>query len=88
MKDEGWTLAGWPAISVFLTLAVTPVATALVVSLPIAWLINHIFSTAAIHAVFGVERLGFWRVVGLFAIVFGAHFKIKFSGTTERHPLL
>lgn len=83
MKDEGRTLAGWQAIRVFLTLAVTPVVTALVVSQPIAWLINHIFSTSAIHAVFGVERLNFWRVVGMFAIVFGAHFKIKFSGATE-----
>ena len=83
MKHESWTLAGWPAIPVFLTLAVTPVVTALVVSLPIAWLINHIFSAAAIHAVFGVERLGFWRVVGLFAIVFAANFRIKFSGSSE-----
>lgn len=83
MKDESWTLTGWPAIPVILTLAVTPVATALIVSLPIAWLINHIFSAAAIHAVFGVERLGFWRVVGLFAIVFAANFRIKFSGNSE-----
>lgn len=83
MKYESWTLTGWQAIPVFLTLAVTPIVTALVVSLPIAWLINHIFSAAAIHAVFGVDRLGFWRVVGLFAILFAANFRIKFSGGSE-----
>lgn len=83
MKDQSWTLAGWSAIPVFLTLAVTPVATALLAALPIAWLINHIFSAEAIHALFGVERLDFWRVVGMFAIAFAASFKIKFSGSAE-----
>ena len=83
MKDQSWTLASWLAVPAFLMLAVTPVVTALVVSLPVAWLINHIFSAAAIYAVFGVERLGFWRVVGLFAVVFAADFKIKFSGISE-----
>ncbi len=57
--------------------------TALVVSLPVTWLINHIFSAALITAVFGVERIGVWRVVGLFAIVFAAKFKIKLSGNSE-----
>ena len=83
MKDESWTLTGWPAIPVILTLAVTPVVTALVVSLPVTWLINHIFSAALITAVFGVEKIGVWRVVGLFVIVFAANFRIKFSGTSE-----
>lgn len=83
MKDEGWTLTGWPAVPVFLMLAVTPVVTALVVSLPVAWLVNHIFTANAIHAIFGVEHLGYWRVVGLFAILFAAKFKIKFSGPSK-----
>jgi len=71
MKDEGKTLKGWPAVGMFLMLAVTPVLTALVMSLPIAWLVNRVFATGAIRAIFGVERLGYCKVVGLFAIWFG-----------------
>ena len=83
MRDEGWTLAGLPAVPVFLMLAVTPVLTALAVSFPIAWLVNLIFAAKAIRAVFGVERLDYWRVVGLFAVVFAAGFKIKFQGSSK-----
>jgi hypothetical protein len=83
MKDESWTLDGWPAVPVFLMLAAMPVVTALVVSLPVSWLVNHIFAANAIQAVFGVEHLGYWRVVGLFAILFAAGFKIKFSGSSK-----
>jgi hypothetical protein len=83
MKDESWTLAGWPAVPVFLMLAVTPVLTALVISLPVVWLINHIFAANAIHTIFGVEQLGYWRVVGLFAIVFATQFKIKIRGSSK-----
>ena len=83
MKNESWALTGWPAVPVILMLAVTPVVTALVLSLPIAWLANHIFAANAIHAIFGVEHLGYWRVVGLFAIVFAGRFKVKFSGSSE-----
>lgn len=83
MRDEGWTLAGLPAVPVFLMLAVTPVLTALVISLPVAWLVNHIFAANAIHAIFGVERLDYWRVVGLFAIVFATGFKIRFQGPSK-----
>lgn len=83
MKDESWTVAGWSAIPVLLTLAVTPVATALVVSFPIAWIINHEFSSSVLRLLFGVDHLGYWRVVGIFAIVFAAKFKIKFSGTSK-----
>lgn len=83
MKDENWGLEGWPAVPLFLMLAVTPVLTALVVSIPVTWLINHVFAVGAIDAVFGVEHLGYWRVVGLFAIVFAAQFKIKVHGPSK-----
>jgi hypothetical protein len=83
MKDESWTLAGGPAVPVFLMRAVTPVATVLVVSLPVAWLVNQIFAANAVHAVFGVEHLCYWRVVGLFAILFAANFKVGFHGSSE-----
>ncbi len=86
MKDESWTLTGWSAVPIFLMLAVTQVVTALVVSLPVAWLVNHIFAANAIYTVFGVEHLGYWRVIGLFAILFVVKFKIKFSGSSKRNP--
>lgn len=83
MKDESWTLAGWPAVPVFLMLAVTQVLTTLVLSLPVAWLVNHVFAASAIHTVFGVEHLGYWRVVLLFALVFMTRFKITFTGSSK-----
>ena len=83
MKDVGTTLEGWPAVPLFLMLAVTPVLTALVMSIPVAWLVNHVFAVSAIHAIFGVDRLGYWRVVGLFALVFATQFKIKVHGPSK-----
>lgn len=83
MRDESRTLAGWPAVPLFLMLAVTPVLTALVMSIPVAWLVNHMFAIGAIRAVFGVEHLGYWRVVGLFALVFATQFKIKVHGPSK-----
>lgn len=83
MKDESRTLAGWPAVRMFLMLAVTPVLTALVMSLPVAWLVNHVFATGAIHAVFGVERFGYWQAVGLFALWYAARTKIKVQGPSK-----
>jgi hypothetical protein len=83
MRDESGILEGWPAVPLFLMLAVTPVLTALTVSIPIAWLVNRVFAVATIHAVFGVEHLGYWRVVGLFALGFATQFKIKVHGSSE-----
>jgi len=83
MKDQSWSLAGFPAVPLFLMLAAMPVLTALVISLPVVWLANHIFAPNAIHAIFGVEHLGYWRVMGLFAILFAVQFRIKFQGSSE-----
>lgn len=83
MKDESWTLSRWPAVPLFLALATTPVLTALVISLPVSWLINHVFSVGAIRAIFGVEHLGYWRVVGLFALLFAAGFKLNVKGPSK-----
>ena len=77
MNDESRTLTGWPAARMFLMLAVTPVLTALVMSLPISWLVNQVFATGAIHGIFGVERLGYWRAVGLFALWYATRTRIK-----------
>lgn len=83
MKDDGWNLEGWPAVPLFLMGAVTPVLTALVVSIPMTWLVNHVFAVGAIRAIFGVDHLGYWRVVGLFALAFAAGFKIKVHGPSK-----
>jgi hypothetical protein len=77
MTNKSWTLTGGPAVPVFLTAASMPVLTALVISMPVAWLVNHIFSANLIRTLFGVEQLGYWRVVGLFAIVFATRFKVN-----------
>jgi hypothetical protein len=83
MKDKSWTLTGWPAVPVVLMFAATGVLTALVLPLPVTWLVNHIFAAGAIHAVFGVDRLGYWRVVLMFVLVFVARFKITFTGPSK-----
>ena len=83
MKDESRTLTGWPAVHIFLMLAGTPVLTVLVMSLPVAWLVNHLFAIEAIHAVFGVGHLGYWRAVGLFALWYAIQFKIKIRGSSK-----
>ena len=80
MNDESITLRGWPAVRMFFMLAVTPVLTTLSLALPISWLVNREFATGAIHAIFGVERLDYWRVVGLFAIRYATRGKIEFRG--------
>ena len=79
MKDESLTLTGWPAVPVFLMLAMTQVLTALVMSLPITWLVNHVFSSNAIHAIFASDRFGYWRCVGIFAIWFAAKVRINWT---------
>ena len=83
MKDESRTLAGWPAVRMFLMLAVTPVLTALVMSLPVAWLVNHVFASDAIKAIFGIEHFGYWQAVGLFALWYAARTKINFQGPSK-----
>lgn len=78
MKDER-TLIGWAAVSVFLMAMATQMLTALVMSLPITWLVNHVFSANAIHALFANDRLGYWRCVGGFAIWFAAKGRSKWT---------
>jgi hypothetical protein len=63
-----------------MALTVTKALTALVMSLPIAWLINHVFASGTIRAIFGADRVSYWHCVGMFAIWFAARLKIKFSG--------
>jgi hypothetical protein len=59
MKEESLTLRGWPAVPVFLMLVVTNVLTALVMALPITWLVNRVFAGSLIHAIFASDELGY-----------------------------
>lgn len=77
------TLKGWPAVSAMITLLLTKALTILVLSLPITWLVNHIFAAGAIHAVFGADHYNYWRSVGLFAIWHATRGRITFSGPTH-----
>jgi hypothetical protein len=80
MNDESRTLQGWPAVRMFLMLAATPVITALVLSIPIEWLVSKEFGIGAVRAIFGVERLGYWRIMGLFALWYTTRIEIKVHG--------
>jgi hypothetical protein len=55
MRDESRILEGLPAVPLILMMAITPALTALVMSIPVAWLVNHVFAIDAIHAIFGVD---------------------------------
>jgi hypothetical protein len=79
MKDDNLTLTGWAAVPVFLMVAITQVLTALVMSLPITWLVNHVFAATAIHTVFSSDLLGYWQCVGMFAIWFAVNARIKWT---------
>jgi len=80
MQDEEKTLNGWPAARKFLMLAFTPVLTALVMSIPIRWLVNHVFAVGAVQEIFGVERLDYWRTLGLFAICYATRIRVGIHG--------
>lgn len=79
MKSESLTLTGWAAVPMFLMLAVTQALTALVMSLPITWLVNHVFSPNAIHAIFASSQMGYSRCAGMFGIWFTATARIKWT---------
>ncbi len=81
MKDESLTLRGWPAVPVILMLVATNGVTALVMALPITWLVNRVFAASAIHAIFAGDQLGHWQCVGMFAIWFAATARIKWKVT-------
>lgn len=79
MQDRDLTVTGWAAVPIFLMWVFVQGITALVMSLPITWLANHIFSSALIHAVFEADQLGYMQCVGLFAIWHCARARIKFT---------
>ena len=82
-KKDHFTLSGWPAVGVMMALALTKSLTALIMSVPIVWLVRHIFSGALLRLLFGADGLGYWRCVGLFAIWFAARIRITISGPSQ-----
>ena len=79
MKDEGLTLTGWQAVPVFLMMVGTQALTALVMSLPITWLVNHVFAASAIHTIFARDQFGYWQCVGIYAIWFASKGRIHWT---------
>ena len=80
-NSNNLSLTGWPAVGVLVTIALTKVLTALVLSYPLVWLANHEFAAGgAIRAVFATDHVSYWRCMGLFAIWHVARIQIKFSG--------
>lgn len=77
------TLTGWPAVGAMMALAAIRSLTALLTSVPIEWLVRHIFSGTLLQLVFGADGLSYWRCVGLFAIWHAARLRIKFSGPAQ-----
>ena len=59
MKDESLTLTGWQAVPVFLMMVCTQALTALVMSLPITWLVNHVFAVGWLRAIFASGQFGY-----------------------------
>lgn len=82
-KTDHPTLTGWSAVGALATIALTKVLTALVMSLPLTWLVSRVFAPGAVRAVFGADQVSYWRCVGLFAIWFTARVRIKFSGPAQ-----
>ena len=83
-KTDHFTLRGWPAVSALVMIVLTKALTTFVLAYPLAWLANHEFAAGeAIRAIFGTDRVGFWRCVGLFAIWHVARIRIKISGPAQ-----
>ena len=81
VESKSDTLRGWDGAMAMAGALLSSVGTALLISCPISWLINHAFSRGFIRVVFGGERLGYWQCVMVFAIWYCARIKFKFPGT-------
>lgn len=76
-------VTGWTAMGLFAAVTLARALTALVMSIPITWLVSHIFAHATLVLAFGPDGLTYWRCVGLFAVWFAARMKIRFSGQVD-----
>ncbi len=85
MKEESKSvkLKGWDALIAITRILFSYAGSALLMSWPLAWLINHAFAPGAIRAVFGSDRLGYWRCAMVFAIWYCARVKVTFPFTVH-----
>lgn len=83
VESKSATLRGWDAAFAMAGVLLSSAGTALLMSLPIAWLINHAFAAGAIRAVFGGDRLRYWQCVMIFAIWYCARIKFTFPNTLK-----
>lgn len=83
VESKSVTLRGWDAAIAMAGVLLSSAGTALLMSFPIAWLINHVFAAGAIRAVFGGDRLRYWQCVMVFAIWYCARMKFTFPNTLK-----
>jgi len=85
MKEESKSvkLRGWDAVVAFGGVLLSYAGTAMLISWPTAWLINHAFAPGALRAVFGSDRLGYWQCVMVFAVLHCARVKVSFPFTVQ-----
>lgn len=83
VESHSVNLRGWDAVMGMAGVLLSWAGTALLMSLPIAWMINHVFAAGAIRAVFGTDRLRYWQCVTVFAIWYCARVKFAFPNTLK-----
>lgn len=81
VESKSVSLRGWDAVMAMAGALLSSAGTALLISLPISWLINHAFAPGAIRAVFGGDRLTYWQCVMGFAAWFCARVRFTFPNT-------
>jgi len=57
VESKSVTLRGWDAVMGMAGVLFSWVCTALLISLPIVWMVNHVFAAGAIRTVFGCDRI-------------------------------
>jgi hypothetical protein len=83
VESKSVTLRGWDAAIAMAGVLLSSAGTALLMSFPIAWLVNHVFAAGAIRAVFGGDRFRYWQCVMVFAIWYCARRKFTFPNTLK-----
>ena len=87
MKSKGESkyvkLRDWDAVMAASGVLLSYAVTALLMSWPMAWLVNHTFAPGAIREVFGGHRLSYWQCVLVFAIWHCAKVRVTFPFTVH-----
>jgi hypothetical protein len=83
VESKSVTLRGWDAVMGMAGVLFSWVCTALLISLPIVWMVNHVFAAGAIRTVFGCDRIRYWQCVMVFAIWYCTRVKFTFPNTLK-----